>query len=84
MAGVLQITNNIIPPSNDQQLNDEIDSLILEKVIGVFSPLLAPMIAENEKFVFSDYIDYASFLTILLKFFQKEGKILYINISFLS
>ena len=47
---------------------------LLEKVIGVFSPSLAPMISETEKLVFSDYIDYASFLTILLKFYRGERR----------
>ena len=47
---------------------------LLEKVIGVFSPSLAPMVAETEKLVFSDYIDYASFLTILLKFYRGERR----------
>lgn len=47
---------------------------LLEKVVGVFSPALAGMMTEAQKLAVSDFIDYAAFITILMKYYRNERR----------
>jgi len=47
---------------------------LLQKILGVYSPILATITLDAEKFVFSDFIDYSAFCQILLKFYRGERR----------
>ncbi|EAY03670.1 hypothetical protein TVAG_145390 [Trichomonas vaginalis G3] len=47
---------------------------LLERVVGVFSPALAGIMADAQKLAISDYIDYAAFITILMKYYRGERR----------
>ena len=47
---------------------------LLQKVLGAFSTALQTITWELEKLVSGDYIDYAAFSTVLLKFYKGERR----------